>query len=867
MLKGIARLIFYLFIILSILCCKNNPIKVNGKSCINSGWEFRKAGTNKWYPAKVPGCIHSDLLTNNLIDEPFYRLNEKSQQWIDKEDWEYHSIFEIDNKTHTHNHIELNFTGLDTYADVYLNDSMIITADNMFREWKTDVKPYIKNGKNELRIYFHSPVKIGLEELRKYGISLPAVNDQSENGGLADKKISPFTRKAPYHYGWDWGPRFVTSGIWKPIEIITWDKAIIENTHIKQNQLSGQEAILTAVYEIKADSNYTGKINIGYNDNSGKTAKEVKLKEGINVVSADFTIKNPKLWWTNGLGEQHMYEINSELVIDNKIVDMKEEVIGLRTIRIVREPDSIGTSFYVELNGVPVFMKGANYIPNDNFLDQVTDEEYEHIIKSAADANMNMIRVWGGGIYEKDIFYEICDKYGILVWQDFMFACSMYPGNTEFLENVEIEVIQNVKRLRNHPSIALWCGNNEIDGAWGQNSEDWGWGWKKRYNKQQREIVWKAYDTLFHNIMPAVIAKHDDSRFYWPSSPLADFGKHAYYESKEGDIHYWGVWHGKEPFESFNKYVGRFMSEYGFQSFPDFKSVKQYTIEEDWDIESEVMAAHQRSGIGNLRIKEYMSWYYKLPDDFQSFLYLGQVLQAEGIKAAIEAHRRDMPVCMGTLYWQLNDCWPVASWSSIDYYGSWKALHYFAKKAYNDILVIANIEKEKLKIFIVSDKLQPADAKLIINLKDFYGNSLWSIDKSVTVLPNTSQLYYEINIDQIVKEKEKLKTLLQVTLAQNGNIISENIKFFSKIKDIKLPVPTIKSTINEKDYSFEVDLTTDKLAKNIYLCIAEADGFFSDNYFDLLPGEVKKVTYSGEISLEDLENNLKLISLADIYNN
>ncbi len=866
MLKDIVNFIFISVFITLFLSCQNNSNNLNNGINLNKDWKFRQVGTEKWYPAKVPGCVHTDLFNNNLIEAPFYRINEKSLQWIDKVDWEYKTNFVIDDETYGDSHIELNFKGFDTYADVYLNDTLIVKANNMFREWVVDCKNQMINGKNELRIYFHSPINIGLQKLKENGYPLPAVNDQSDNGGLENKRISPFTRKAPYHYGWDWGPRFVTSGIWKPIEINSWNKAQINNIQIIQNQLSDKKAILTSNYEIKSDSIYKAKIKISGNG-IDLMWNEIELKPGMNNISVEFSIKNPKYWWTNGLGEQFLYHIISELLIDNESIDSKSESIGLRTVQIVRNKDSLGTSFYVELNGIPVFMKGVNYIPNDNFLDRVTPEEYEYIIKSAADANMNMIRVWGGGIYEKDIFYNLCDKYGILVWQDFMFACSMYPGDDEFFKNVEIEAVQNIKRLRNHPCIALWCGNNEIDAAWGQNQEDWGWGWKKEYNKDQRKEIWSAYDTLFHKMLPSIVNEFDKSRFYWPSSPLADFGKHAYYESKEGDIHYWGVWHGKEPFENFEKYIGRFISEYGFQSFPDFKTIQKYTNEEDWNIESEVMMSHQRSGIGNLTIKEYMGWYYKLPTDFKSFLYLGQVLQAEGIKMAIEAHRRNMPICMGSLYWQLNDCWPVASWSSIDYYGHWKALHYFVKKAYNDILTSANIENGKLKIFIVSDKLEAIDSKLELNLMDFNGTSLWSIDKSITILPNQSKTYYEININQILKKQEKNKAFLYISLTENGEIISENFKYFDKIKNIKLPIPSIKKKISDHGDYYEIELTTNKLAKNVYLWMDHSDGFFNDNYFDLLPGKTKKIKFYDKISPEDLMDNLKIITLADIYNN
>ena len=443
--------------------------------------------------------------------------------------------------------------------------------------------------------------------------------------------------------------------------------------------------------------------------------ENVKLEKGENDISINYSIKNPKLWWTNGLGDQNLYKIKTALLHGNNEIESNETTIGLRTIKLVQKPDEFGESFYFELNGVPVFMKGANHIPNDIFLNQVTAEIYEREVKTAAESNMNMLRVWGGGIYEDDIFYDLCDQYGILVWQDFMFACSMYPGEKDFLENIKQEAADNIKRLRNHPSIALWCGNNEIDVAW-QEYSDGGWGWKQRYNDEQHKEIWNNYESIFHQILPEIVKELDPDRTYWPSSPMAGSKEHSNYTSTSGDMHYWGVWHGKEPFSEFRNKRARFMSEYGFQSFPELSTVKKYALPEDYDIESEVMAAHQRSGIGNLRIKEYMSWYYKEPKNFENFLYVGQLLQAEGIKYAIEAHRMDMPYNMGTLYWQMNDCWPVASWSGMDYYGNWKALQYFVKKAFNDILIIPSLSTDSLSIHIVSDRLNNLNAQLKIEI-------------------------------------------------------------------------------------------------------------------------------------------------------
>ncbi len=828
---------------------------------IIKNWKFKQADKSEWYPAQVPGTVHTDLFTNKIIADPFYRTNERDQQWIDKVDWEYKAVIVADDDLLKRENIHLLFKGLDTYADIFLNETKILSVNNMFREWQVECTSLFKTGENMLRIYFHSPIKIDIPKLENLGYQLPAGNDQSENGGLGDKKISIFARKAGYHYGWDWGPRFVTAGIWRPVLVEAWDNARIDDLHIIQRYITEDNAKLSAVFEIR--SSVEKEITLAIATNQELGAAKHHLKKGTNKIIVNFEIDHPELWWTNGLGEQHLYNITGFLKIDGQTIDQKSTKIGLRTIRVVREKDEAGKTFYFELNGVPVFAKGANYIPCDNFAPRVTNEHYEHIIKSAATANMNMLRVWGGGIYENDIFYDLCDEYGLLVWQDFMFACSMYPGDEAFVENVKQEAIQNVKRLRNHPCIALWCGNNEIDAAWSHDTPG-GWGWKERFDKETRSKIWNDYETVFHNVLPAVVAKYDSARFYWPSSPLADFGKRASYESTSGDIHYWGVWHGKEPFENFQHKIGRFMSEYGFQSFPEMKTIKSYTIPTDWDINSEVMAAHQRSGIGNQRIKMYMDWYYRDPKNFQSLIYTGQVLQAEGIKFAIEAHRAKMPYCMGTLYWQLNDCWPVASWAGIDYFGRWKALNYFAKKAFEDVLVIPLKENGNLNIFIVSDKQESFPAELFIEIADFSGNQLWRQKSSINVKSNTSHNYFSKKTNKLIQGMDPSNIYLKAVVIQNGKIVSQNHFHFVAVKDLTLPQPDISYEIDEILNGYRIRIVTEKYAKNVYLT-TKAAGFFSDNYFDILPGETIEINFTCADKQARFAETLKIMTLFDSY--
>ncbi|MDD5694782.1 MAG: glycoside hydrolase family 2 protein [Bacteroidales bacterium] len=821
-------------------------------------WEFRQADTGTWMPARVPGTVHTDLLANHRIEDPFYRLNERQLQWIDKIDWEYRTIVKADRNLMQKEHIDLVFAGLDTYAEVYLNEELILQMDNMFRTWRVQCKDHLKLGDNLLRVRFLSPIAEGLKKLQAQGYPLPASNDQSETGGLGDQRVSPFVRKAPYHFGWDWGPRLVTSGIWRPVSLEAWDDTRIRDLYINTKNLDRNQADLEVQFQVLASQGIRLDARI-YVDSVQMLEEQISLLPGENTIALPVKIQHPVLWWPNGMGDPKIYRIRVVLGKGEEITGEAEISAGLRNLRLVQDPDPDGSgkSFYFEVNGIPVFARGANYIPNDVFLTNVTPDRYESIIRSAAEANMNMLRIWGGGIYENDLFYDLCDQYGIMVWQDFMFACSMYPGDDAFLESVRREAIDNVKRLRNHPSIVLWCGNNEIETAWAEWDENRGWGWKQQYNSEQRREIWKAYDTLFHRILPGVVAAYDPAVPYWHSSPSAGFGQLAGYDTKSGDMHYWGVWHGLHPFSDFRKYRARFMSEYGFQSFPEFSSVKRYTLPEDYDIESEVMMSHQRSGIGNLRIRQYMEPDYPVPDDFEQFLYVGQLLQADAIKMAIECHRTDMPYCMGTLYWQINDCWPVASWSGIDYYGRWKALHYFAKEAFKPVILVMDEKEDNVRVHIVSDLPETQTAMLVMKLIRFDGQELWTDSLPVEIPARSSAVYFEKEIAGF----GTTNTVMVVSLRAGDVHTDSGFHYFVRPKYLKLTNPDISFEVSETESAFEVTLASKALARNVFLTAEGFGGQFSDNFFDILPGDHVKVTFPRSGTLEEFKDHIKVLHL------
>ena len=852
------------FSFLLIFLCYNCSNQTNNAVEISENWEFKNNIDSLWFEASVPGNVHTDLLSNQLIKDPFYRLNEHDLQWIDKTDWEYKNEFELSKNDINSDFIGLELQGIDTYSSIYLNDSLIATTDNMFVGKTVDIKKHSKVGKNKLYVKLFSPINKGviLHDSLGYDISSFNANDLAEIGKVEEnKRVSVFTRKAPYHYGWDWGPRLVTSGIWKPINLKTWNYFNIQDLYVRQLSLS-ENANLVAEIELESSLEIDEMISEIYVNNQKISTDLIYVNKGTNKIKIPFIIKNHELWWPNGMGNQTMYDIKVKLKSNNNFTTTSKK-IGLREIDLVTSKDSIGNNFYFEVNNKPVFMKGVNYIPQDIFLNRVTDDKYEELLEAAVDANMNMIRVWGGGIYEKEIFYNICDEKGLLVWQDFMFACAMYPGDEDFLKSVEQEAEYNIKRLRGHPSIALWCGNNEVRSAWKN------WGWEKDVIKNQSiEVaseISKAYDDVFHKILPKVVKKLDSSTNYWPSSPGSSLsgGTESY---TSGDAHYWGVWWGKEDFESYNQKVPRFMSEFGFQSFPEFSSVDKYTNENDYSIYSEVMKSHQRSSIGNSTIEDYMFRYYNKPNSFAGYLYVSQILQAYGVSMGMESHRRNKGYSMGSLYWQLNDCWPVASWSSIDYYGKWKALHYSTKKAFQPVLISFFKSDKEIEVHLISDLLESKKVDINLKVLSFNGEILHQRNKNHLLQADSTFKIDSLSIDWIKSNFDSNNSLVIATLSDKEKEISSTIYYLSEFKNLKLSKPRIEYQIKELVDKFEISLKSENLVKNVFVDIGSKHNF-SDNYFDMIPGKEYKISIKKDLnsSISELKSKIKLLSLYDTY--
>ncbi len=843
---------------------------------LNSDWRFRAIndsghpGVEQWHAAEVPGLVQTDLLRNKLIPDPFYRDNEKSLQWIGLTDWEYQTEFNVDAATLARGHVELLFVGLDTYADVYLNDAELLKADNMFRSWRVAVKDRLHAGKNTLRVVFHSPIMLMLPKVKAMPYRLPTVGQVqivSEEGIATD----PYTRKAPYNYGWDWGPRYVTEGIWQPVKLVAWDDLRIDNFHIRQRKVAKDEAELWAEFDIVAAARTDVTLAVSHPEGSRTerqldAEQKVRLDAGSNHITIPFRIANPSLWYPNGYGPQTLYNFSGTVAVGkgkgSVVQDHAELRTGLRSLELRRVSDQWGKSFTFVVNGIPIFAKGADVIPFDSFMTRVTSAQHRQILQAARDAHMNMIRHWGGGYYESDDFYDICDELGIMVWQDFMFGGAMVPGDPAFKENVREEVTEQVKRLRDHPSISLWSGNNEVESGW----KYWGdrMSFKETITPPQREQVWGDYVDLFHDVIKSVVAEYGAPIPYWPSSPSADF-EDVPGGPNNGDMHYWAVWHALVPIEEYTHQFPRFMSEYGFQSFPDIQTVHKFAEPQDLDIISPVMQAHQKNVGGNERIRTYMLREYQEPKDFESFLYVSQVLQAEAIKVGAEHLRRQRPRTMGSLYWQLNDCWPVASWASIDYYGHWKALHYYARRFYDDLLVSPSEENGTVSVYVVSDKLQPVAAELRVQVMDFQGKALLEKTQAITVPELSSKVYATFSRDEMLKGGDAQHAFAVFDLVQQGKIISRNVYLFDRTRNLALPATAIQTDLSGNGGVYALRLQSSVLAKHVYVSFGDNDVENSDNYFDLLPNEAATVQVKSKVDLDQLRRSLKVRNITDAF--
>jgi beta-mannosidase len=731
---------------------------------LSADWQFKAIDSKTWLTARVPGVIHTDLLANNLIPDPFIGTNEDSVQWLENEQWEYRTSFSLTEDERKFAKIDLVFDGLDTYAAVYLNGIPILETNNMFRQWRTAVKDDLVAGDNELRVVFTSPIEKNKTQFEQMAYALPAGSETGE------WQVSPFTRKAGYQFGWDFAPRLVTMGIWQPVHLDFWDLARIEDVRLELNNLSTTMANYTVYLAI-----YSAADNTKCQVQVLNSELEINLNAGYTNVAIDISISNPKLWWPNGLGEAYLYDIPIKILSDGQVLDSLSKRLGVRTVELVQDFDSLGKAFYFKVNNEKVFAKGANWSPLSSFPSAIPDSTYVNRLKSVKEANMNMLRVWGGGIYERDLFYDLCDENGIMIWQDFMFANSMYPGDEVFVENVREEVRQQVNRLQVHPSIVLWNGNNEIEVAW----KNWGWQAQYGYSASDSAKIWLDYEHLFQQYIPEIINIYDQQRPYTSTSPLSNWGHPDNFYS--GSMHYWGVWHGGDSFADYKTKVGRFMAEYGFQSFPGAQTVAFYAGEAELNLDSP--SAHQKSYVGNNMITREIDKNFGNQQGFQSFLYKSQQTQALAYKIAIEAHRINKNICGGTLFWQLNDCWPGPSWSVIDYFGRKKQAYDVVKDRYKAVILVADSRQNDFSINVVNDLLEEMDATLSLELFKHDNERLWATEKPILLNSNTVTTVYRSDIRKLLDGMQEQEVYLKLTLKADGEILDIEKFYFVKPKD------------------------------------------------------------------------------------
>jgi len=805
-------------------------------------WQLVRVSTDEAVPARVPGDTYSALLAAGKIPDPYEGVNELAVQWVGREDWAYERSFQVDEDFLREKEAFLTCDSLDTMADVFLNGKKVGSSDNMFTRLRFDARPHLVPGRNHIRILLSSAEKTAEKRARRLPYPVPHTQSpvQSPHRNLV--------RKVQCHAGWDWGPCLMVAGIYGGISLAAFSDVRIDYVMTSQKHAKGKcTLVVTAECTAARAGQYEMQVSLG----KGKTSRTVHLASGVNTPQIELTINNLRLWWPNGYGSQPLYDLDVRLGSDSV-----SKRIGLRSLELVTKEDRQGLSMAFRVNGVDIFCKGANWIPHDALPQRESRERLDHLLSSARTANMNMLRVWGGGKYESDDFYSLCDEKGLLVWHDMMFSCALYPANREFLSSVEGEIRHQVKRLRDHPCIALWCGNNEDVGAltWFPES------------RQNRDRYIVDYDRLNEGTIGRVVDECDPTRTFWPSSPSAGRGDYSdnWHNDKRGDMHFWSVWHEGKPFSAFLDVTPRFCSEFGFQSFPSLNAIHTYAAQADLNATSPVMEHHQRHPRGNSIITEMFTRYFRVPQGFEDFVYLSQVQQALAIRTAVEHWRRLRPTCMGTLYWQLNDNWPVCSWSSIDYTGTWKLLHYAARRFYAPVLLSGRLAADRLDVWITNDTLEEATPAATVRAFDFDGRLIHTEKLDARVAPGSARLIKSWGVSELIDAPDKGFVVLSLG-ERSGETTSE--VFLTEPKRCTISTATVSIDCQEKESGFVVTVGTDKPAFFVSLYAAEIPGEFSDNCFTLLPGEPRVVEFHprGRTTLKKLASSLSVKHLRDTF--
>ncbi len=779
-------------------------------------------------PCTAPCTMYSVLLEYGKIPDPFYGLNERQLQYLAEKDCVFESVFEVSAEIIQKHFHELVFHGLDTICRIFLNGSYLDDTRNMHRTYRYDVGDLLVEGKNTLRLEFQSPRKYFAKEQHRHYLY---TNDGDTIPGAAH------LRKALYQSGWDWGPTLPDIGIWRDVELLSYDHNRIDQTIITQDHHDGVVDVCVSARSRR----WSGELYVTLD------GQRVKVVNGV----ANFRIENPKLWWVRGFGEQPLYDVTIELEYEGQVIETQHKRIGLRTLTLSTKPDADkrGSEFAFVINGVKIFSMGANYIPMDNLLSRVTDQRLEDHIQWALDANFNTLRVWGGGYYPEDKFYDLCDEHGILVWQDFMVACVNVWYTEDFAEEFRTEAIDNLARLNHHASLGLLCGNNEMEDM------------ILNAGAQNTELVRHDYMHLYELLLPEICRNYAPDTYYWPSSPSSgggfdDPGNHA-----RGDTHYWAVYHGGLPLTAYRQMHFRFCSEYGFESFPSMKTIRSFCEEKDQNAFSRVMENHQKCKTGNGKLMRYLSDYYLYPSKFENLVYATQLLQADAIKYGVEHFRRERGWCMGSCYWQFNDCWPVASWSSVDYYGRYKALHYAAKKFYAPVAMGLFLEDGKLTVNVSNERMADFNGTLKLYRCDNHMNVLDAKTAGVSVeaLESADVLRYKF------RDADPYTTYFYADLLdENGNLVMRQSELMVPSKHFEWLKPTVKTAFRDVDGGVEISVTCDVFTKGVELDFEGFDCVLSDNYFSIPSPESYTVVARTDKSAKELEAALTVKTVYDI---
>ena len=818
---------------------------------LNGTWNLSEGEQNPLCQIQIPGTVLSGLLNAGKIEDPFYRTNEEQTRELFWKDYVFERSFTVDAQLLKEEQILLVCEGLDTLADIYINDQLAAATDNMHRTWKLSVKEYLKEGTNRIRIVFRSV----LQYIENYTYAKNKEIHYTPCGGMKGNQL---IRKAHSMFGWDWGPQTIDAGIFRDIYLEGYSDPRIEDIILHQDHKKNAVTVTAEVQLSKENTagefgDYTVSIEI--------TGPEYNQKQQLSAetdkTTFKFNIENPHLWWPNGYGEQPLYNVSIQLLDRNKnVTETVYKKIGLRTLTISQEKDQWGSEFAFCVNGLKIFTRGGNYIPEDCLYTRISHETQKYLLESCKKANFNCIRVWGGGYYPSDYFYDLCDEMGLIVWQDLMYACNVYDVTKAFGESCRQETLDNVKRLRHHASLGLWCGNNEIESAW-DHWQDF---------QTETPYLRADYIKLFEDILPGAVREADKDTFFWPSSPSSGGCFDNPDDENRGDNHYWDVWHGQKPFTDYQKYHFRFCSEFGFQSFPCMKTIESFTEEKDRNIFSRVMESHQKNDAANGKILYYLSENFQYPQDLNHLLYVSQILQGMAMKYGVDHWRRNRGRCMGTLYWQVNDNWPVASWSSIDYFGRWKALHYMARKFYAPLAVSMKREGEIFEAYLENETDQAQEWTVTVSVKNMKCEVLDSVQTSGTTASFQAEEIIQIDVSKWKKQEDHVfvETVLKLS---DGTVLTDT-ETLVPYKYVELETPAISTTVEEQNDTYLIKVKADCFVPFLSLDFKDADAIFEDNFFHITGTEEKiirinkKDIRNGSFKdAQDLKNRLEILTL------